>query len=58
VAARGTGADFSTFFIVASHACVDPVSTYELEAIIESPNAIDADQMSRKEVKTAFVLAR
>ena len=35
-----------------------PTSTYELEAIIESPNTIDAGQMSRKEVKPALVLAR
>jgi hypothetical protein len=53
---RGTATDFLTFSFVASHAyAVEPASTYELESVIESPNAIDADQMSRKELKTAIV---
>lgn len=32
-------------------AVVEPAPTAELEAVIESPNAIDADQMSRKGIE-------
>ena len=49
-------ADFSTYSFTAFHAnVVESASTYELEGVIESSNAICADQMSRKELKTAIV---
>lgn len=56
----GTDHDFSTFSL--SHLSaygVEPASTrLWLEAARESPNAIDADQMSREESITALCLAR
>lgn len=47
------GPDFSTYSL--SHlmrmAVVEPAPSAELEAVIESPNAIDAGQMSRKGIE-------
>lgn len=48
--------DFLTYSLFASHAyAAEPMPTSELEGVIESPNASDADQMSREELKTAIV---
>ena len=56
----GTDHDFSTFSLPHLSAYgVEPVSTrLGLVAARESPNAIDADQMSHEESITALCLAR